>query len=263
MDKDTASALAGALSIQASNPSPATIIPQDSPLLNLPGEIKNRIFELVHPSGNTIILSAHKQAAGTKTTYHFSPASPPLSAVCRQLRAEFPIARYYATNTFVITEALFRLDVFTAFVAGRLPAIDHLRIARVVRLCTITTSLHIPSSRFSLLVKADMGPDGIRVDRVTTSGQEHRESLYSKPLHDLIKSANTGRLWGGPKTLITVLKLYSRACADIDSRTSRDYRIAALHARRLDALRDRKRAEFQHTPTYLRDRARRARGKDF
>lgn len=77
------------------------ILPQDAPLLNLPGELKSRIFDVVHPIGITIPLRARAQGSAGEESHRFHPASPALAAVCRQLRADFPLAKYYSDNTFV------------------------------------------------------------------------------------------------------------------------------------------------------------------
>lgn len=62
-----------------------------SPLGRLPGELRNRIYELLVPSGSTFEV----------TTDTAARTQPSVSKVCRQLRAEtLPI--YYAANIFIL-----------------------------------------------------------------------------------------------------------------------------------------------------------------
>lgn len=101
-------------------------------LLSLPGEIRNQIFELVINQNTTIVLRAERiHMKNGKPGYRFHPKTPAFFATCRKLRAEFPMARYYATNSFVFSDNMFQTGAIAAFVEANKPAVEHMTHARV------------------------------------------------------------------------------------------------------------------------------------
>ena len=95
---------------------------QDSALVKLPGELKNRILELAMPTNTTIALRQ-----GSRTIL---PSPPPVLAVYRQLRAD-ALAVYYASSVFLITDVMFQSKALERFAAERGPAAHHIRRFRV------------------------------------------------------------------------------------------------------------------------------------
>lgn len=54
----------------------------------------------------------------------FHPALPTVMSVCKQMRAETPLKRYYAINTFLFSDSMFQPNMLSAFRAIRGPSID-------------------------------------------------------------------------------------------------------------------------------------------
>lgn len=106
-------------------------------VLSLAGEIKNHVFEIVVPCNTAIILRAEQGPTATgKRHYRFHPKSAALYATCRQLRADFPIAEYYAGSSFVFTDSMFQPGAISAFIKARKPAVEdttHVRVSHTLR----------------------------------------------------------------------------------------------------------------------------------
>lgn len=165
-------------------PQHITVIQQDCPLLRLPGEIKNRIFELAIPNGTTILASARRLPREEgKFAYQFYPALPPISAVCRQVRAE-AMPQYYANNTFHLADTIFKPHALQACIAGRMPAIVHIHNARATLWCIAHEAMLsfdrrqmqqvvLTSTRpFRLSFRASMDDRGVHLDWLEARGTE-------------------------------------------------------------------------------------------
>ena len=189
-----------------------TVIQQASPLLNLPAEIRNEIFEPGLPTATTIILSAQVQhRAGGTTTYVFRPALPPLYAVCRQLRVEF-IARYYAENTFRLAHAMFQHNALAAFIAGRMPAIVKIRSVQANQWCQIVHGVSasaveqsIPNT--TIRFKASMDATGVNLDEVLP----RPDRICCCTLREAFEDAADPQSGQRPKSLAVAPYEYGRA----------------------------------------------------
>lgn len=109
----------------------STPLHQDSPLLRLPAEIKNRVFELVIPTNTTVILRAQAADDADRKRYIFRPLPLALLLTCRELRAEFT-TMYYATNTFLIFDTMFQPQSLARDVATRLGKASQIRRVKVM-----------------------------------------------------------------------------------------------------------------------------------
>lgn len=102
-------------------------------LTDLPAELRNYIFELNMPSDTAICLCVERLPTLTgKLHYRFRPSLPALYQTCKQLRIDYPIARYFANNNFFITDAMLnQLKAVSAFVGARKFAADSIRKLRI------------------------------------------------------------------------------------------------------------------------------------
>ncbi|KAK5123199.1 hypothetical protein LTR85_003398 [Meristemomyces frigidus] len=92
----------------------APAVTQDSPLLRLPAELKNHIYELSTRASATILVRAERRTTTEgKTTYRVYPDSPALTAVCRQTRNDYPYQFYYAGDLFLLTDSIFKPELFS------------------------------------------------------------------------------------------------------------------------------------------------------
>jgi hypothetical protein len=74
---------------------------QPCPLLRLPPELRNRIFEPLLIRPYSIVISAHTQRNSPSDKMHKSLAPPAITRTCRKLREEtLPV--HYGANTFEI-----------------------------------------------------------------------------------------------------------------------------------------------------------------
>lgn len=117
-------------------------IGQDSQLLRMPGEIKNRIFELLMPTHSIIAPRAKKESVTSKSClsdpswtgepycYTYLPRVPPILQTCRELRID-AMSLYYGSNAFLFTDSMLQSQALKGFTARRGNAMTHLRIARV------------------------------------------------------------------------------------------------------------------------------------
>lgn len=100
-------------------------------LTDLTAKLRVYIFELAMPT-NTAICLRVEPLSTNKFHYRIRPSLAGLYETCKQLRLDYPIARYYATNTFVVTDAMLNQPYsIAAFVEARKPAADHIRRLRV------------------------------------------------------------------------------------------------------------------------------------
>ena len=136
-----------------SNPSHTTLaIQQNSPLLRLPAELKNYIYELVMPTKDSIALRANyvrltDDDSSPRFCYRFAPATPPLLAVCREIRND-AIALYYGSNTLLVTDIMLQqTKALDAFTRARTAALQHVRKVRVVRTSAILYIMGISAEK--------------------------------------------------------------------------------------------------------------------
>lgn len=102
------------------------------PLLALPAEVQNYIFELSMPTHTTICLRAENVTTNYRQPrFRLHPSLPPLYSTCKQIRAAFPIAQYYKNNTFLITDNMLRPGAMSAFLSARQPVIKYLARVRI------------------------------------------------------------------------------------------------------------------------------------
>ena len=111
----------------------SVIMQQESPLLKLPAELKNYIFELALGSHDTVMLYVkHHPANDTaKSRLEFRPSLPAITKVCRQLRHEVSMDAYYANNTFVFSDSTFNARVLSVFKAIREPSASQMKRVKV------------------------------------------------------------------------------------------------------------------------------------
>ena len=86
--------------------------PQQSRLLSLPGEIRNRIYRLVAVHREPVHLTG--SAEPTDHNINFSPRLPGLALACQKTYDEIKRI-YYEENTFNFTEYALRLERLTTF----------------------------------------------------------------------------------------------------------------------------------------------------
>lgn len=83
------------------------------------------------PTNTAIFLRVHVSTEDGKRHFHFYPRSPAVYEACGQLRVEYPIARYYSTNTLVVSGAMLEPAVLGAFMTARKVAVEHVTRIRV------------------------------------------------------------------------------------------------------------------------------------
>lgn len=169
-----------------------TAIQHASPLLRLPGEIKNRIFDLVHPNGITILLRVVKQRSTGTISYQFYPAPPPLAAVCQQFRADFPVAQYYSEHTSHISDS-----TCPTFVSGSLHTADFRNMA---------DETSVPST--TVCFPADTCVGGIYLHQVVSEIGFMGTRVCHCVLHRLCEEAS--EIVAGKKAIAAVLNAYGR-----------------------------------------------------
>lgn len=119
-------------------------VEQDSPLVKLPAELKNRIFELAMPTNTVIAIRAESANSENRLwrlesqvplraelSYKYRPLAPPLLSVCREFRNDAS-AMYYGSNTWLLWDVALQPKAFEGFVAARgHAALSAIRTARV------------------------------------------------------------------------------------------------------------------------------------
>lgn len=189
-------------------------VEQDSSLVKLPAELKDRIFELAM-STNTIIAIRAESATSRRSlgslncqppihahlSYEFKPTAPPILSVCRELR-DHASAMYYGSNIFLLSDVALQPKAFEGFVVARgyaaLSAISTVSVShqyRVMHPIVVARGAKHLSSRewrdtpvkyrlgqvakiYCMPIKLDRGPEGVVLSTIRSRERdEHDRSM--------------------------------------------------------------------------------------
>jgi hypothetical protein len=199
---------------------------QDSRLLSLPGEIRNRIYRFIAVHQEPVQIFAWPQTTGS--TIKFSPRIPALAIACKTTYEEIK-AIFYEENTFRFTEYSLnhgRLETFRERAGDSASKLTAIKITRVYGIgifgCTLSftarvTNAGITISDVSYCYVGGQRPYNVRVvDGVCLCRTRKLAGMSTKPLLDFLEEylEIDGRWKGSTQrlALCTSCKKYSIVC---------------------------------------------------